>query len=560
MGPLATRAGFSAGDRMPQVLSTPFSLNATPNSQFNGHAGDPFGGASLSLRPEELDRLDVTQIENGCIGGMVGGAPESHHYGPPSGEHQGSSRFDGEQQAFTEFDHRLSGHDDNILDESLALQLSKERFRMLENSIHGTINALNGDDPYYKATLEMMNPVLNTLPPSGRQSRHGENLRGENLHGAPFTPPPSGPEKVRVHTSSARPFSSSSNHTDMLVHNQDHSNSFRPASQENGYPSAHAPNYYGGHEMRPLGGHCVSRAPLHESTNQRTAGGAHPQTPANTSTAHGQGLSKAHQRSPQFPRGTPGEAVFDERGRRTEADHRRQLGALQQDLERMLQQHEQVIRLKNEVERGLQTQVETAGRQLAQERRAREADRERYTRVLREMRDRIRSLEATVGTLSARAPTTGPPGDAALADAKRQGDARIASLAKHFEREKAATVEVMKARFRAEVGLLVPRIKDRLQAAYRERIRSTETRMGELLRTEYDARIQRLQEEHAMEIKVMCRQMRQQVAQERADLAERFRQKYELRILDVRNECERRVLERIRHTKPSSSSLDDVDF
>jgi hypothetical protein len=226
----------------------------------------------------------------------------------------------------------------------------------------------------------------------------------------------------------------------------------------------------------------------------------------------------------------------------------------------MLQQHEQVIRLKNEVERGLQTQVETAGRQLAQERRAREADRERYTRVLREMRDRIRSLEATVGTLSARAPTTGPPGDAALADAKRQGDARIASLAKHFEREKAATVEVMKARVRAEVGLLVPRIKDRLQAAYRERIRSTETRMGELLRTEYDARIQRLQEEHAMEIKVMCRQMRQQVAQERADLAERFRQKYELRILDVRNECERRVLERIRHTTPSSSSLDDVDF
>lgn len=610
-GPLATRAGFSNGVRtFNNAEMTPFSQKKafvpntsfglhTPHTQFMGQITDPFAGASMSLHPEELDRLDITQMENGAIDTIH----NAESYDP----------------------NQPNAYNPNLLDESLSLQLSKERFKMLENSIHGTISALNGEDPYYKATLEMMNPVLNPISSHTRHNAFG------GINNAHFTPPPSATEKnmyvqsddlhsnqILDHPVSGNFYDNRSTNTMTSPHlhsqqhvnhsnlpsiqnkistqninsphpmsNNEHVMSF-PESIGNHHPSTQVNTnsqnqVYRLYNSTHQGGFTRSHGeienennkfthptfnskthmynnstPLQDITNgfQNTINHnhSHQKSIKNTpSNVHSPRLNENHCNIHSICNRRPEETrqVESERIRQIEDDYRKQLSALQHDLERMLRQHEQVIKLKNEVESGLQSQLDSTKRDVNREKRGREADREKYTRILKDMRDKIRSLESTIERISNSRITNFSTDQSSnnsdsIAEVKRQSDAKIASLAKHFEREKSATIEVLKARFRAEVGLLVPKIKDRLQMAYKQRLESIQDSISNSLRHEYDARIKRINDEHTLERKILARQMREQVEQERKQVAEKLRQKYELRMMDVRNECERRILDRLR--------------
>lgn len=262
-----------------------------------------------------------------------------------------------------------------------------------------------------------------------------------------------------------------------------------------------------------------------------------------------------------------------ERIQRLEADYRQQLSKLQQDLDSMLHQHQQVIKLKNEVERGLQLELDITRRDLKREKEARQTEKERLQKNIRELNEKIRDLERKVTTLNRakqkkkRSVTfrdyddyeyedesqnerlsraTVEEYEERISNMRMEHDAKIANLVRHFEKEKAAALEILRSKVKAEISLLVPRIKEQYLRAYSNKLKGIKEDVASRLRTEFEAKMRRLREEQAMERRLWQRQTREIVERERQEALQKLKAKYELKLMDVRNECERRILQRLR--------------
>lgn len=253
-----------------------------------------------------------------------------------------------------------------------------------------------------------------------------------------------------------------------------------------------------------------------------------------------------------------------------EGEYRKQLAKLQLDLDNMLRQHQQVIKLKNEVEHGLQMELDVARRDLKREKDTRESEKERHARAMRETNERLRELQRSVVDGEeykgrGRRVTFSGSGSPAreyerrLAEMQRESDSKISGLARQFEKEKAAALEILKTRIKAEVNLLVPRIKEQCQRSYVQKMRQIKDTLAAQFRSQYEDTLRRMRDEHAMERRMWQRQMREQLEHERAEIAQKLKAKYELKIMDVKNECERRILQRLRDAK-HSTEYSDSDF
>jgi hypothetical protein len=223
---------------------------------------------------------------------------------------------------------------------------------------------------------------------------------------------------------------------------------------------------------------------------------------------------------------------------------------LQKDLDEMLYQHQQVIKLKNEVENGLQMELDVAKKDLRRERDQRESEREKLQRNIRDLKERIRDLERRP---SGRTRTVSfADGDdrcdyqRRLVELQRENDAKISNLVRHFEKEKSAAIEILKTKIKAEISLLIPRIKEQCQRAYVGKIQDLRDSLSSQYRNQYEETVRRLKEEHVLERRVWQRQTRDQLEYCKSEIIQKLRAKYELRILDVQNECERRILDRMR--------------
>lgn len=273
--------------------------------------------------------------------------------------------------------------------------------------------------------------------------------------------------------------------------------------------------------------------------------------------------------------------------------YRENIRKLQADLDEMITHHKRVVGHWEEMERGLQSEISAARKELERERDGREAEKARYSRLIRELRTRIRELEDQLeaqrsrrsvrsvsfalsdeeyeedddgdylrleedegeesrGRRGDRRRTARPVVDGRLecerrlVQVKKEHDSKVASLVRQFEKEKAAALEILKSKIRAEVSLLIPQIKERYQRAYEQRVESVRASTATQIKGQYEERLQRIREDHAMERRVWQRQAREQIERERRDLAKRLKAKYEMRLMDIENECERRILARVR--------------
>lgn len=273
----------------------------------------------------------------------------------------------------------------------------------------------------------------------------------------------------------------------------------------------------------------------------------------------------------------------DGRRRQLEATHQEQMNKLNRDVDTMIVQHQQVLKLKNEVERGLQKELELARKELTREKDERQTDLNRYHKTVRELHKRIAGLERKLeesrrmargnarcvsfddddddeeGKVAGRLGTQMAWGRNAYAERvqalRRDYDSKISNLVRQFEREKAATIEILKSKVKAEVNLLFPRLRDQFQRAYTEKISTLKSRLATQLREQYESRLRHIKEEHSVERRVWQRQMRERIEKERTELTQRLRAKYEIKVLDIQNECERRILERLRGESSSGSAL-----
>ena len=252
--------------------------------------------------------------------------------------------------------------------------------------------------------------------------------------------------------------------------------------------------------------------------------------------------------------------------RQLETGHSQQLQKLNGEFDLMIKQHQQVLSLKNEVERGLQSELEITKRELTREKEFRQTDREKYQRNIKDLNNRIRELERRMEELKRGGQPTrkGKSRSISFYDddddyervpreyeerlekLRRENDVKIANLVRHFEKEKAAALEILKSKVKAEISLLIPRMKEQCQKAYTEKARTLRDSLSIQFRDQYEAKLRRLKEEHVVERRVWQRQAREQVEQERAGIVQTMKAKYELKIMEVRNECERRLLQRLR--------------
>jgi hypothetical protein len=264
-----------------------------------------------------------------------------------------------------------------------------------------------------------------------------------------------------------------------------------------------------------------------------------------------------------------------ERFKKLEEEYRKHLDSVKQDLDTMLRQHEQVTKVKNEVQKGLEVELNATKRELRKERGSRETDKEKYHRTIRELKDKIRDLERELAeikrygrsrTAVSFAKDVNSPGfssdyERRLGEMQRENDAKISGLVRHFEKEKTSALEILKTKIRAEVSLLIPRIKEQCARVYSEKLVNIKESLAARFREQYEGQLRRVRDEHGMERRLWQRQLREQVEQERAEIAQKLRAKYELRILDVKNECERRILQRLREGRRDSDYSDsDLSF
>lgn len=401
------------------------------------YAYDSFGGPTLLLRPEDLDRLDASQIE-------------------PS--------------------------------ESPSLAQDIERCRRLEESIHGTISAIKANAPSHPVTYHQA-PSNNYL---------------SNYFTSPEAIPAGKPLAVR--------------------------NVALTPSSSNDKPH----NVY------------------QESPKYK------PDFPA-----HGQILTSL---SNDDPRDYTAEDVKQSQAER---NHRLHMEKLQSDIDELMKQHANVIKLKTDVEKGLQLELEITRKDCRKEKEARESEKERHSRQVRDLKERIRSLERRLdevrdhhrGIRRSRAVSfaddynedlgrdsvmTRNDYERKLVEVQRDHDAKIANLVRQFDREKAAALEILKSKVKAEVSLLIPRIKDRCHKAYAERFQTLRDSLADKFRQHYEDKIRIIRDENSSDRRVWQRQVREQVERAREEIEQKLKAKYEMRLMDMKNECERRILQRLR--------------
>lgn len=425
---------------------------------------------TLNLRPEELDRLDASQIE-------------------PS--------------------------------ESPTLRLEQQKYRNLEASIDGTLNKYSTNrQTQAPFDVQRYGDVPTTMDPGG--------------YGNHFMAPPALAPNPFLPASSAgiSPQIISSNNANMIL---------TP-------PPSHP-----GTLEKPSGGSQKSMIELLKMEKEQAI-------------AEMQRLSDKRVEMVQF-----NEA---ERFKQQDREHRQQMLKVQAELEEMLRQHEQVIRLKNEVEHGLQLELGAARKDLHRERDMRLLDREKYTRTVRDLTERLREAEQRIAELegikrrnrvsfstsNSSSSMSFDEYQERLKEIQKENDIKIANLARHFEREKSANHEIMKTRIKAEVNLLLPRIKEQYRLACVDKLRTLKEQLTAQFRAHYQEQLRKMQEEHAMERKLWQRQLRDQLEQERQSIMAKLKAKYEMRMLDMQNECERRILQRLRHERHEDTLPDEFDW
>jgi len=218
------------------------------------------------------------------------------------------------------------------------------------------------------------------------------------------------------------------------------------------------------------------------------------------------------------------------------SEYQQQLSKVQQDLETLLRHQEQVIKLKNEVEHGLQAELELIRKDLLKEQDLRRSERIQHDRLVKQLKEELTTLQGGRYGLNRGYRNTNHTNDS-----HQRHEAEIRALIQQCERDKSAAIQMTKAKMRAQVSMLIPKIKAQCLDACREKMLA----WRDQLHQECNDRLNQAAEEHRVELKIVQRQHQEQLDQTKTELAAKLRAKYELKLMQVRNECERRILQRL---------------
>ena len=85
---------------------------------------------------------------------------------------------------------------------------------------------------------------------------------------------------------------------------------------------------------------------------------------------------------------------------------------------------------------------------------------------------------------------------------QRQYDAKISDLVHQFEREKGAALGILRERMRAEVGLLIPRIKESCKRHYQRISKESIDGLSFRLKNQYETLISKIRSQNHTELRL----------------------------------------------------------
>ncbi len=246
-----------------------------------------------------------------------------------------------------------------------------------------------------------------------------------------------------------------------------------------------------------------------------------------------------------------------ERVARIESEYKTKIEKLQKDMEFILKKQEDLMKLKDDVEHKDSGKYREAYRK---EHEARKSDRSKYEEKIRELTDRIEELQKRLkkfnnGYADKDKNSLIRSYEKKIADIQEESNRRIADLIKQFEREKQSALEIMKTKIKSEVSLLVPRIKQQCQEAFGKALNQCQEQAAQRYKDKYNDIIRRLKEEHLAEKRFIHKQAKEQSDQEKIDFQRKLKAKYEMKVLEVKNECEKRIIDRLRNGRRNNVSF-----
>ncbi len=162
------------------------------------------------------------------------------------------------------------------------------------------------------------------------------------------------------------------------------------------------------------------------------------------------------------------------------------------------------------------------------------SERLRLEQTIQDLRKRIGDLEMQLQ--QSRRQTS----DDRLAAMQLYYDRKISALTRQFEQEKQSHAEIMRARMKAEINLLVPKIKAQCQAALE---RSGNEAVSKL-KSQASTYISKMKQDFEMEKQVLKEHMKRRFDQELRSMSSQMQQKFELKLAQERNVLERKYLDR----------------
>lgn len=239
-----------------------------------------------------------------------------------------------------------------------------------------------------------------------------------------------------------------------------------------------------------------------------------------------------------------------ERLQALEAEYKTKLLRLQNDMNVIVEKQDGVMRLKSEIERDLHRDLERVKADLKAEHEKRKTEREKYEakisglqEKIEELQKKLRKYSTVVGSVSDKNSAIRSY-EAKISELEQEHDKKISTLIKQFEREKESAIQIMKTRIKSEVNLLVPRIKQQCASAFNQALQRCQQETAAKYREKYGTALKKMKDEHLAEKRFIQKQAKEAAEQEKQDWQRRFKSKYDMKVLELKTECEKKAIER----------------
>lgn len=212
-------------------------------------------------------------------------------------------------------------------------------------------------------------------------------------------------------------------------------------------------------------------------------------------------------------------------------------------MERLIAQVEYVEQAKTDLNGNLEAQLQDLRGQLDEETKSHEQQ-------VNELLATIDSLQIKLSTRESEDKTR-TRYEAKISALKAEHAAQTADLIKRFERERASALDIQKAKLKSEMESFLPQLKEQYRTQQNRAVAHAKTATERAISSKYESLIKNLKEEHRRTIHQALDDQKMKLEIEMRQWKQALKDRYERRLLEVRNETERRLLARFGSKKSS---------